>query len=519
MPWNRSFLTNGNPALFLILTVISQHFITAVAFANPSKFHILHKDYSLFILKSMTNPQNAEKPESNDNCFQFFRFLFGDSVKARPTQDEKNIRDCALSHEIRIDKEDDWPLIEDGHWNNIEKVHIYQKIHETRNRYIKELQKTKDPHLHHSFAEIYKREWIPAQKLEHDTSNVFKSASKDRTTFEIKMLQFNVLAEGLSAGPAVKTPFKLTEPDNPEMKGTFGGFTSIPMPEISLNFNLRRWRILEVMLGKVYREEGSDVAKEGNFDLIALQEVDRYHGFFKPALQIFGYESVFVPKRNSPCMGFGWYSDGCVLCWKQDTFELLCEERGYFKRGSQNYIVATLRHVSSGRVMVVSTTHLKAKNTAAFEEMRREQVNELAEKVEAARCRIVEKMNIAKEEVPIVLMGDFNAELKTPQGFSGPGAIRSLLERQQSPRLSSAYDVESDPELYTTWKTRGEDTVRRTIDFIFYNVNDVGPDTMRCTHTLGHVDQDEMEETALPGFKYPSDHLAIGAKFIISKFM
>ena len=146
--------------------------------------------------------------------------------------------------------------------------------------------------------------------------------------------------------------------------------------------------------------------------------------------------------------------------------------------------------------------------------MRREQINELAEEAEAARCRIIEKRNMAKEEVPIVLMGDFNAELKTPQGFSGSGAIKSLLERQNTPHLSSVHDIESDPELYTTWKTRGEDTVKRTIDFIFYNAKDLGPGVMRCTHVLGTVHEDEIEKTALPGFKYPSDHLAVGAKFI-----
>ena len=399
---------------------------------------------------------------------------------------------------FRVDTKHDWP-----------------KEHPTTEKLFDEIKKAKQKQEYHKDSLLYIRDW-QATKTKNKMP-LHQSPSKV-VTFEITTLQFNVLAEGLSAGPDVKTPFKPTDPDNPQKKGTFGGFTSIPMPEISLDFNLRRWRILEVMLGKVYREEGSDIAQEGNFDLIALQEVDRYHGFFQPALKLFGYESIFVPKMCSPGMGFGWYSDGCVLCWKKDTFELLDEKRGYFKRGTQNYIVATLKHVASCRVMVVLTTHLKAKNTVEFEVMRREQVSELAEEAEAARCRIIEKGNMSKqEEVPIVLMGDFNAELKTPQGFSGSGAIKSLLERQNRPHLSSVYDIESDPELYTTWKTRGKDTVKRTIDFIFYNAKDLGPGTMRCTHVLGTVHEDEIEKTALPGFKYPSDHLAVGAKFIISK--
>jgi hypothetical protein len=44
--------------------------------------------------------------------------------------------------------------------------------------------------------------------------------------------------------------------------------------------------------------------------------------------------------------------------------------------------------------------------------MRREQINELAEEAEAARCRIIEKRNMTKEEVPTVLMGDLKCRAK-----------------------------------------------------------------------------------------------------------
>ncbi len=36
---------------------------------------------------------------------------------------------------------------------------------------------------------------------------------------------------------------------------------------------------------------------------------------------------------------------------------------------------------------------------------------------------------------------------------------------------------------------------------------------MRCTHFLSVPEGEEVEEGGFPGFRYPSDHLLIAAKF------
>ena len=40
-------------------------------------------------------------------------------------------------------------------------------------------------------------------------------------------------------------------------------------------------------------------------DIVAMEEVDRYKGFFSPMLKLFGYESFFAPKSRSPCLPLG----------------------------------------------------------------------------------------------------------------------------------------------------------------------------------------------------------------------
>ena len=58
-------------------------------------------------------------------------------------------------------------------------------------------------------------------------------------------------------------------------------------------------------------------------------------------------------------------------------------------------------------------------------------------------------------------------------------------------------------------------TVKRIIDYIFHNAGVTkGFD---CSHTLQNPVDYEVEETRLPGFKYPSDHIAVGAKFKLER--
>ena len=350
-------------------------------------------------------------------------------------------------------------------------------------------------------ATLYKRHWNPVQ-YQHQKCNTSAAAPVQHasdeefaTAINLKVLQFNTLAEGLSAGP-IAAPFEKSK-DYKEnaIKSTYGGFTDIPNPEIVLDFNLRRWRLMEILL-------------EDDFDIIAMEEVDRFYGFFAPLLKMMGYAGLFVPKPLSPGALSGWYSDGCALFWKKDQFQLIKEEKGAYSCSSQVYSVATLKHNYTGKVLIVAATHLKAGKGVIKEEIRAGQVREFLDIIQESAKNVTKKEKIDIDEVPIIAMGDFNSDPEEENS-----CVQNIISNQSTYRLQSAYMIDSPDSSFTTWKTRGTSTFKRTIDYIFYNADFARG--IECSHTLSIPTEDEMEDTRLPGFKYPSDHIAIGAKFKI----
>lgn len=347
-------------------------------------------------------------------------------------------------------------------------------------------------------SDLYSREWDPIIHLAEGT------AESDTGVFTVA--QFNVLAEGLSVGPDVPKPFNVDDPkDGRSHSGEgYGGFSSLPHRDVSLDFSRRRWRLLEVLLGS---------RGEAPFDLIALQEVDRFYSFFAPVLRLFGYEGIFMPKKNSPCVRYGWYSDGCCLFWKKDRFDLVSQRRVDYRVGNQLCILATLRHRVSGKAIVAAVTHLKA--SAANEKVRKRQVLQLLPEIddEAKSVARTERLN---GDVPILILGDFNADPPRQLGFSGESSVGQVLKHKligsrstpaSSERYRSAYEINDPAKLFTTWKIRGKNEAKRVIDYIFYG----GP--LNCTSTLDAPSTEEIEPSKLPGFRYPSDHLLIAAKF------
>lgn len=94
----------------------------------------------------------------------------------------------------------------------------------------------------------------------------------------IRVMQFNMLAEGLSAHPA-KTPHFDTAPEGESVTPSdCGGFDTGPDASTVFDFEgFRRWRLLE----EIIRVDP---------DVLALEECDRYHDFFQPALSSLGYQ-------------------------------------------------------------------------------------------------------------------------------------------------------------------------------------------------------------------------------------
>jgi endonuclease/exonuclease/phosphatase family metal-dependent hydrolase len=436
----------------------------------------------------------------------------------------------AIEDRIKNDEEDDtrWIRVEKGPDQEIQRFITRQDV-------VREIERVRQVQAKAGGrSDLYSRTW-------QDTG--FKRPSRPVINGEgkktsISVMQFNTLAEGLSSG-CVPTPFpkvestSTTEPSSSNNNTTtkknggndsndheFGGFTKIKSPEVCLDFSLRRWRLVEVMLQQYISRPNGD--ESSLMDIIGLQEVDRFHGFFAPILKLFGYEALFAPKPLAPGVRFGWYSDGCALFWKTSTFELVSERRYEYVVGNQVMLLATLRHRTTKKLLVVAVTHLKAQMNPTNELIRCAQVEELLQCVTEAvqqAAQLQQQQQKYKsgatscENIPILILGDFNAD---PPGLI-PGlesSVRKMLQHRikegaKTP-VQSAYPVDPPkPAFYTTWKTRGSgDTVMRIIDYIFY-----GGGSLTCTSLLQVPDGDELEEGRLPGLRYPSDHMMIAAKF------
>lgn len=288
-----------------------------------------------------------------------------------------------------------------------------------------------------------------------------------------------------------------------------GRFDAVPSPEVCLDFNLRKWRLVEELL-------------RHNADLIAVQECDHFSDFFAPVMAIFGYKAVYCPKDDSPCLGFGYYTDGVALFYRADVWELAHTQQdagrvitGYYRaqdgseRG-QGYIVAPLLHKTSNRTVVVATTHLKAKISNENEAIRESMIIQLLGRIAAVQ-----------ETLPtgtaVVLAADFNADsydsVDSKTGDTVPALCVPAVVRCAEPKLASAYPLPtSEAEFYTTWKKRGAYEAKHCIDYIWHSA-----DELLCTHILPGVDEKVMDPARLPGFNFPSDHLSLVARLRFAK--
>lgn len=402
---------------------------------------------------------------------------------------------------------------------------------QTREDVLRKIDEVRSYQKNFGNSELYQRRWN-CETGSHEAATYINGsgpAGKKKPAFSV--LQFNMLAEGLSSGPGVKTPFKVeknSDDGEGQLKNSYGGFSQVPHPEICLDFSLRRWRLLEVMLGltSVPVESNSRVNQslqeqnDGIFDILAVEEIDRFRGFFAPLLRLFGYEGVFMPKTKSPGVPLGFYSDGCALFWKTKVFESISEERFQFSVGNQVMLLATLRHLESGIPLIVAITHLKAQKSDTNEMIRCKQVEELLRHVHRAALASAEKEGL--KDINVVIAGDFNADAP-PEVTTTTSSVRCMLSnhlksesvdetKQELLKFYSAYPVDPPSDgFFTTYKTRGTDTVKRIIDYIFYS------DSLTCTHTLSIPELEALEDGLLPGLRYPSDHLMLGAKFEMNR--
>ena len=293
----------------------------------------------------------------------------------------------------------------------------------------------------------------------------------------VTVMQFNILADGLSGMDKEK-----------------GGFTASP-PE-SLDWTYRRDRIVE----ETQRHQSNGRPP----DVIAMEEVDHYHDFFEKTMSELGYDSKFVSKPSSPCKQSmdPKLEDGCALFWRRSRLTMLEHETiNYDKlnsdgmptgqKSNQVALLATLRAGGAAPV-VFAVTHLAASKTPEGERTRAQQITQLLDRLLSKR-------------LPCVIATDLNA---TPRPGAYPcEAYPAALAHPLNARSAyAAAAADGEEPGYTTWKRRGAAEARHTIDYIF------AADPVGVARVLLPPADADVAPERLPGWRYPSDHVALCAE-------
>lgn len=131
--------------------------------------------------------------------------------------------------------------------------------------------------------------------------------------------------------------------------------------------------------------------------------------FLQTHLSTQGYEGVFFPKPDSPCLYVKDNNgpDGCAIFYNKLKFEkkkIMTRILEVWRvQSNQVAIVINFSILETGDEFTISTTHLKARNGALLSKLRNEQGNDLLQFIYSVA-----------ENRPVILCGDFNAEPTEP---------------------------------------------------------------------------------------------------------
>ncbi|XP_041357535.1 nocturnin-like [Gigantopelta aegis] len=283
----------------------------------------------------------------------------------------------------------------------------------------------------------------------------------------VRVMQWNILAQALSQGS-----------DN-----------FVLCPTEALDWENRHLHIAEEIL--TY-----------NPTVLCLEEVDHYD-FLAQTLQTVGYEGMWFPKPDSPCLYTNNHNgpDGCALFWRTESIILKNSDNVVLKDSSlfdtnQVSIIGRfeMKNISEGqKELYIAVTHLKSKRP--YFKLRHEQGKWL-----------VDYLSQLVGDIPIVICGDFNAD-------PDEKVYEEFLSSTMS--LKSAYTCLShsgtEPP-YTTWKVRGspkgQQDICRTLDYIWYSFKNLSVCSL-----LKFPTAEELGDNRLPSFQYPSDHLSLVCDF------
>lgn len=273
----------------------------------------------------------------------------------------------------------------------------------------------------------------------------------------------------------------------------------IKAPQEVLKWDSRKEKLLEEIL-------------RSGADIVCLEEVDHFSDFFQPKLSENGFEGIFKPKSSSPCLQVEGNSgpDGCALFYKAERYSCLEKHELSLKNqdGKETSQVAILVKLelrkrsttadskngkndsndSPQLQLCVAVTHLKAKGGAVHIRT-------------AQGFHLYSEMKELCGDLPGVICGDFNAQATEPvyEHF-----------KKSSLWLESSYFTanEGKEPILTSWKFRPGKEVKYTIDYIWYTSK-----LLQVCAVWGTPSEEEIGKNALPGWSYPSDHIALCTHF------
>ncbi|KAJ8555287.1 hypothetical protein K7X08_012783 [Anisodus acutangulus] len=293
------------------------------------------------------------------------------------------------------------------------------------------------------------------------------------------------------------------------------------------------------------------VLKSLGTDFLCLQELDEYDSFYKSNIERVGYSSIYIQRS-------GQKRDGCGIFYKQDSAELVIEEKIDYNdlvppthddtasvdkkanlpaggnkklaskddvslknsrsdRGDLNDpcvrlkrdcvgIMAAFRLKDPCRVIIVANTHIYWDPELA--DVKLAQAKCLLSRLAQFKLLVSDKFDCSP---PVVVAGDFNS-LPGDQVYqyliSGSSVVGTLPESSDGapiPLCSVYASIRGEPHF-----TNCTPLFTETIDYILFSPSgDIKP--------VSYLELPEPEapdvEGGLPNYYHPSDHLPIGAEF------
>ena len=238
-------------------------------------------------------------------------------------------------------------------------------------------------------------------------------------SLRLSLLQFNVLADGLSG--------------NCEGKG---GFTLIPPDWLDWE---QRWPML------------LNVIRETDADIVALQEVD-HAGQWVEAMQALGYDGQVRIDERSPCLKASLgdpatgekFPDGVALFWRRARLSVEDCQHGVDGEYKSKMLTARLRCLQSGAYLVAVNMHLDSKKSEEGLRIRAEQSRNMLASVSAFAH------HETKPAAAVFIAGDLNAT-RAEECHS------SILQADLGERLGGIRDAYADAGFskdFTSFKIR-----------------------------------------------------------------